>query len=52
MGLLCHLGLGLCEPGDAPDGQLGYTDGALQEEAQFDAGFPYLTTPVPGSPSN
>lgn len=52
MGLLCHLGLGLCEPGDAPDGQLGYTDGALQEEAQFDASFPYLTTPVPGSPSN
>jgi hypothetical protein len=49
MGLLCHLNLGLCTPEDAPDGALAYTDGALQNAAQFDAIFPYLTTPVAGS---
>ncbi len=49
MGLLCHLNLGLCTPEDAPDGALAYTDGALQNAAQFDAVFPYLTTPVAGS---
>ncbi len=52
MGVLCHAGLGLCQPGDAPDGTLAYTDGALQNAAQFDNAFPYLTTPVAGSPSN
>lgn len=49
MGLLCHLGLGLCDPEDAPDGLLPYTDGALQNAAQFDAAFPYLKTPTPGA---
>lgn len=52
MGLLCHLSLNLCTPADAPSGLLGFTDGALQQAAQFDAGFPYLTTPVPGAPAN
>jgi len=52
MGVLCHLGLGLCNPADATDGLLVYTDGALQEAAQFDDVFPYLTTPVAGSPAN
>ena len=52
MGALCHLGLGLCDPSDALSGTLAYTDGALQNAAQFDDVFPYLTTPVAGSPSN
>ena len=49
MGVLCHLKLGLCEPKDAMSGTLAYTDGADQNAAQFDAVFPYLTTPVSGS---
>ena len=49
MGALCHLNLGLCTPEDAPNGDLAYTDGALQNAAQFDDVFPYLTTPVSGS---
>ena len=36
---------------DAPDGQLPYTDGALVEATQFDTAFPYLKTPLPGSPN-
>ncbi len=34
---------------DAPSGQLAFTDATLQEDAQFDATFPYLTTPNPGA---
>lgn len=49
MGVLCHLNLGLCTPADATSGALAYTDGADQNAAQFDAVFPYLTTPVSGS---
>lgn len=52
MGLLCHLPLALCSPEDAPDGQLPYTDGALQSAAQFDDTFPYLTTPISGASNN
>jgi hypothetical protein len=33
----------------APSGQLAFTDAVLQEDAQFDATFPYLTTPKPGT---
>ena len=33
----------------APVGTVGFTDAAPQNAAQFDAGFPYLTTPVPGA---
>ncbi len=51
MGALCHLGLGLCQPADAPSGNLPYTDGAVQSAAQFDEHFPYLVTPVAGSPN-
>jgi hypothetical protein len=36
---------------DAPAGQLPYTDGALNNESQFDATFPYLKAPLPGSPN-
>jgi hypothetical protein len=52
MGVLCHLDLGLCVPDDALSGTLAYTDGAVQNAAQFDDVFPYLTTPVAGSPAN
>jgi hypothetical protein len=52
MGLLCHAGLGLCDPGDAPSGTLPFTDGTLVEETQFDAAFPYLKDPIPGSPNS
>ncbi len=50
MGLLCHLGLGLCDPADAPVGLAPLTDGAAQNALQFSDKFPYLLTPVAGSP--
>jgi hypothetical protein len=34
---------------DAPSGQVPFTDATLQEDAQFDAAFPYLRTPRPGA---
>lgn len=37
---------------DAPAGQLPYTDGATVQATDFRSSFPYLNTPVPGSPSN
>ena len=39
----------LLPPDKAPSGQLAFTDGVLQEDAQFDNRFPYLTTPTPGA---
>ncbi len=51
MGLPCHLGLNLCNPADAPDGLLPYTDQTYQGPDQFDDAFPYLRTPLPGSPN-
>ena len=51
MGVLCHLGLGVCEPDDAPAGLLPFTDGTAQNALQFDNAFPYLRTPLPGSPN-
>ncbi len=56
MGALCtatgdsdalHVG---CAPADAPVGGAALTDGVLQQASQFDAGFPYLTTPIAGAP--
>ena len=49
MGLLCHLGLGLCTPDDAENGLTPFTDGVTQNAAQFNNAFPYLTTPLAGS---
>jgi hypothetical protein len=49
MGKLCHLPLNLCTPEDAPSGELELTDGVVQNASQFDAVFPYLTTPIPGA---
>lgn len=34
----------------APSGQLPFTDGAKLNATMFDSRFPYLTTPIPGSP--
>ena len=53
MGQLISLGL-YGKPAQAPTGDLPYpyTDGALVNDSFFDASFPYLRTPLPGSPSN
>jgi hypothetical protein len=37
---------------DAPSGQLPYTDGAIVDDGFFDDTFPYLRTPIPGSPNS
>ncbi|WP_308921384.1 DUF4331 domain-containing protein [Janthinobacterium sp. J1-1] len=49
MGKLCTLNIG-CVPADAPAGGLHFTDGAFLDETSFTAGFPYLKTPIAGSP--
>ena len=36
---------------DAPSGQLPYTDGASLKATDFGNSFPYLNTPIPGSPN-
>jgi len=41
----------LLPPEQAPAGQLPLTDGAAQSAADFDEAFPYLKTPLPGSPN-
>src|SRR5262249_30345081 len=52
MGVLCHAFPGVyCNPGDAPSGNLPFTDGTLQDVSQFDNAFPYLKPPLPGSPN-
>lgn len=44
--------MGVLLPEDvAPSGQLPFTDGAIQEANQFQSGFPYLNTPLGGSPN-
>lgn len=40
-----------CKAADAPSGAIHFTDGALQSPAQFGETFPYLNTPVAGSPN-
>jgi hypothetical protein len=35
---------------DAPSGSLPFTDGAVVDASFFDASFPYLKSPIPGSP--
>jgi hypothetical protein len=35
---------------DAPSGQLPFTDGAYVDSSFFDNAFPYIRTPLPGSP--
>lgn len=49
MGKLCTLNLG-CAPSDAPAGAIRFTDGAYIDDSFFTSGFPYLKTPIAGSP--
>jgi hypothetical protein len=49
MGKLCTLNLG-CAPSDAPAGGLHFTDGAYLDDSFFGNAFPYLKTPLAGSP--
>lgn len=49
MGKLCTLNIG-CAPGDAPAGAIRFTDGAFVDDSFFNASFPYLKTPIAGSP--
>jgi hypothetical protein len=59
MGALCHAiplngtptNLGLCAPANAPVGNVPITDGAPISAGDFDTRFPYLRTPIPGSPN-
>jgi hypothetical protein len=41
----------LADAADAPDGDLEYTDGVQVDTASLQAAFPYLTTPIGGSPN-
>jgi hypothetical protein len=60
MGALCYplpigankapTNLGLCAPANAPVGNAAFTDGAPVNATFFDQTFPYLKTPLPGSP--
>lgn len=43
--------LGAANPNRANGAYQVYTDGALQDVSQFDAGFPYLKAPLGGSPN-
>ena len=49
MGRLYTLGL-FGKPSDAPSGALDFTDGACVTSVDYGATFPYLDTPIPGSP--
>lgn len=51
VGALCHQPDAPCDPGDAPSGQEELTDGAFIEAFFFLEEFPYLNTPLPGSPN-
>ena len=42
----------LLDASDAPAGQLPFTDGAYVDASFFDTQFPYLRTPLAGSPSD
>jgi len=44
--------LGLCAPEDAPVGTAPFTDGAPLRATELQNAFPYLNTPIPGSPNN
>lgn len=45
--------MGALLPSDvAPSGQLPFTDGAFVDASAFDTEFPYLRTPLPGSPND
>ena len=58
MGRLCYpvpingvqTDLGLCTPANAPVGNVAFTDGAPISARDLQPGFPYLNSPIPGSP--
>jgi Domain of unknown function (DUF4331) len=50
MGRLITLGL-FGKPSQAPSGSCNFTDGAFLDSSHFDTTFPYLRTPIPGSPN-
>jgi len=50
-GALCYENLGLCKPADAPSGSVPLTDQAWVDATQFPSVFPYLDSPIPGSPN-
>jgi hypothetical protein len=50
MGKLISLGL-YGTPDQALAGGAAFTDGALANDSLFDASFPFLKTPIPGSPT-
>ena len=66
MGRLCHpvplgdelgketdlINLGLCDEDDAPVGNFAFTDGAPILPSELRPTFPYLNTPLAGSPNN
>lgn len=60
MGALCHdipvngvpTNLGYCSPEDAPVGDQPFTDGAPLSAMDVMNAFPYLNTPLRGSPNN
>ena len=62
MGALCHdlplgdngapVNLGICDPSDAPIGNVALTDGVPISALDFENAFPYLVSPYPGSPNN
>ncbi len=51
MGKLYALGL-YGSASDAPSGSVEYTDGAFVDASHFDTSFPYLRTPLTGSPQS
>jgi hypothetical protein len=59
MGALCHdipvngtpTNLGYCAPEDAPVGNIAFTDGAPLDASMLNTSFPYLLTPLAGSPN-
>jgi hypothetical protein len=54
MGLLCTLNNPAafgCTPADAPSGGIHFTDGAYIDDSYANGSFPYLKTPLAGSPN-
>lgn len=43
------INLGLCQPSDAPVGNVPFTDGAPINASELSNRFPYLNTPIPGA---
>jgi hypothetical protein len=44
--------LGLCQPSDAPVGNVAFTDGAPVHATDVQNAFPYLNQPIHGAPGH